>query len=346
MDVKLDGFVLPKRVEKVSDAFTESYGEFLVQPLERGFGVTLGNAMRRILLSSIDGVAVWGIRAKGILHELSSLPGVTEDMPDIVLNFKQLVLVMDEETDEEVLHLKVTEPGDVIASNIEENPKVRIVNPQLHLFTLQDKKTIEMDIYVKRGRGYVPANQHNVEEVSEIGFITVDSLFNPVTKANFVVESARVGQRTDYDKLILQVWTNKAIKPEEAVYRSASILLKHVDYFLSFEEAKRARSPEDDFKANRLRELLSRSVDELELSVRSGNCLKSSNIRTLGDLVQKTEAEMLKFKNFGKKSLKEIEEVLSRYDLKFGLVIEEGPEGEISIKEPSEEETEDQPEDK
>jgi len=337
MDIKLDGFVLPKRVEKVSEVFTDSYGEFLIQPLERGFGVTLGNAMRRILLSSIDGVAVWGLQVKGVLHEFSSIPGVTEDMPDIVLNFKQLVMVMDEEYDEEILHLKITKRGEILASDIEDNPKVKIFNPELHLFTLQDDVTVDFDIFIKRGRGYVAANQHVVEDPKELGFVTVDSLFNPVTRANFLLDSARVGQRTDYDKLVLQIWTNKAIRPEEAIHRSALILLKHVDYFLSFEETKKGRSSEEDFKASRLRELLSRSVDELELSVRSGNCLKASKIETLGDLVLKTEAEMLKFKNFGKKSLKEIEEVLSRYDLKFGMTIEEGPEGEIRIIEPPEE---------
>jgi DNA-directed RNA polymerase subunit alpha len=337
MDVKLDGFVLPKRVEKVSEVFTDSYGEFLIQPLERGFGVTLGNAMRRILLSSIDGVAVWGLQAKSVLHEFSSIPGVTEDMPDIVLNFKQLVLVMDEEVESEILHLKVAKTGVVHASNIEENPHVQVINPDLQLFTLQDDVDVEIDIFVKRGRGYAAANQHVVEDPKEIGFMTVDSLYNPVTRTNFLVESARVGQRTDYDKLVLQIWTNRALRPEEAVHRAASILLKHVNYFLSFEESKRGRSPEDDLKASRLRELLSRSVDELELSVRSGNCLKASNIKTLGDLVQKTEYEMLKFKNFGKKSLKEIEEVLARYDLKFGMKIEEGPEGDIRVIEPPEE---------
>jgi DNA-directed RNA polymerase subunit alpha len=334
MEIKLEGFVLPKRVEKISDVSSDTYGEFVIQPLERGFGVTLGNAMRRILLSSIDGAAVWGIRAKGVLHELSSIPGVIEDVPDIVLNMKQLIVIMDEECGEETLHLKVSEAGRILASRIEDNPKVKIMNPDLHLFTLQDKKAVDVDIFVKRGRGYVPANQHLADNVSEIGFITVDSLFSPVTKANFVVESARVGQRTDYDKLILQVWTNRAMKPEEAVCRAALILLKHVDYFLSFEDSRKRRSIEDDFRASRLKELLSRSIDELELSVRSGNCLKASNIRTLGDLVQKTESEMLKFKNFGKKSLKEIEEVLARYNLKFGMQVQEGPDGEIRIIEP------------
>ncbi len=337
LDIQLDGFVLPKRVEKITEVCTDSYGEFVVQPLERGFGVTLGNAMRRILLSSIDGAAVWGVQAKGVLHELSSIPGVSEDMPDIVLNLKQLVITLDPEVEEDVLHLEVSKPGVVRASDIEDNPNVEIINPDLELFNLQDEKTVKMDIFVKHGRGYVAANQHEVEKVSEIGFITVDSLFSPVVKANFQVESARVAQRTDYDKLVLQIWTDSSIVPEEAVYRAARILLKHVDYFLFFEEAKKGRSPEDDLRASRLRELLSRSVDELELSVRSGNCLKASNIKTLGDLVQKTESEMLKFKNFGKKSLKEIEEVLSRYDLKFGMKIEEGPEGEIRLIEEPEE---------
>lgn len=342
IDIQLDDFVLPKRVEKISEVCTDSYGEFIVQPLERGFGVTLGNALRRILLSSIDGSAVWGVQVKGVLHELSSIPGVSEDMPDIVLNLKELVITMDEEVEEDRLHLKVSKPGVINASQIEDNPNVKIINPDLELFTLQDDKTVEMDIFVRHGRGYVAANQHEVEKVNEIGFITVDSLFSPVMKANFLVDAARVGQRTDYDKLVLQVWTNSAIKPEEAIYRAATILLKHVDYFLFFEEAKKGRSPEDDLKASRLRELLSRSVDELELSVRSGNCLKASNIKTLGDLVQKTESEMLKFKNFGKKSLKEIEEVLARYDLKFGMTIEEGPEGQIAVVEGVEEDAPEQ----
>jgi len=258
-------------------------------------------------------------------------------MPEIVLNFKQLVMVMDEAYDSETLHLKISKRGEIHASDIEDNPKVKIINPELHLFTLQDDVTCDIDIFIKRGRGYVAANQHVVEAPTELGFITVDSLFNPVTKANFLIDSARVAQRTDYDKLVLQIWTNRAIRPEEGIHRAALILLRHVDYFLSFEESKKGRSSEDDFKASQLRELLSRSVDELELSVRSGNCLKASNIETLGDLVMKSEAEMLKFKNFGKKSLKEIEEVLSRYDLKFGMTIKEGPDGEISIIDPPEE---------
>jgi DNA-directed RNA polymerase subunit alpha len=324
-------FVLPSRVEKDTEKLTDSYGEFTIQPLERGFGQTLGSAIRRVLLSSLEGAAVWGVQVEEVLHEFSVLPGAVEDVSEIVLNLKRIVLVMDPDAAPAVLRLSLDRRGPVTAGDIEEQGGVRILNPDLHLLTMDEPKRLVMEIHVKRGRGFVPADQHESDLRRRIGFIAVDSLFNPVVRCNFVVENTRVGRRTDYDRLTLQVTTNGTINPEDAVAQAANILRTHFDYFLSFEEPRQEEEDDLQEKHDRLKELFGRSVDELELSVRSGNCLKASNIRTLGDLVMRSEQDMLKFRNFGKKSLNEISEILRRHGLNFGMNVRENEEGEYEL---------------
>lgn len=327
----LENFILPKGVEKDDESLTDVHGEFHVQPLERGFGLTLGNAMRRVLLSSLEGAAAWGVRVGDVLHEFSTIPGAVEDTAELVMNLKQLVLVLGEDVEETSLRLSAKKKGDVTAGDFEDNAQVDILNPELHLLTLDSAKPFEMEVFVKRGRGYVPADQHEHERKKEIGFIPVDSIFSPVTRANFVVENTRVGQRTDYDKLTLEVTTNGATTPEDAVGEAAEILRTHFEYFLGFEEPEEGVAGDLSEKQDRLKRLFARPVDELELSVRSSNCLKASNIRTLGDLVQRTEPEMLRFRNFGKKSLNEIAEILQRHGLHFGMKVKETSEGEYEL---------------
>lgn len=323
----LENFILPKRVEKNADTESETYGEFHIQPLERGFGLTLGNALRRVLLSSLEGAAVWGVRIDNVLHEFSTIPGAVEDTAEVVMNLKRLVLTVEDGVEETSLRLSAKKRGEITAGDFEDNAQVAVVNPDLHLLTLDEDRKFEMEVYVRRGRGYVSADQHDSERRKEIGFIPVDSIFGPVVKANFVVENTRVGRRTDYDRLTLQVTTNGAISPEDAVTEGASILRTHFEYFLSFEDKDEELEGDLEEKHNRLKELFARPVDELELSVRSSNCLKASNIRTLGDLVQRSEPEMLRFRNFGKKSLDEISEILNRHGLHFDMNVQETKEG-------------------
>jgi DNA-directed RNA polymerase subunit alpha len=321
----LENFILPKRVEKNPGSLSTTHGEFHVQPLERGFGLTLGNALRRVLLSSLEGAAVWGVRIDGVLHEFSTIPGAVEDTAEVVMNLKKLVITMADGIEESTLRLTRKERGDVKAGDFEDNAQVTILNPDLHLLTMDENKKLSMEVHVKRGRGYVSSDQHDNERRKEIGFIPVDSIFSPVTRANFRVENTRVGRRTDYDKLTVDVETNGAIDPERAIAQAAEILRTHFEYFLSFEMPGEELEGELEAKHNRFKELFARPVDELELSVRSGNCLKASNIRTLGDLVQKSESEMLQFRNFGKKSLTEIAEILQRHGLNFGMSVRRNP---------------------
>ncbi len=318
----LDNFVLPKRVEKSGET-DDVYGQFTIQPLERGFGLTLGNAMRRVLLSSLEGVAVWGVRIDGVLHEFSTIPGAVQDTAEVVMNLKRLVLTMPEDVQESTLRLSTRKRGDVNAGDFEDNAQVEILNPDLPLLTMDEDKKFSMEVYVRRGRGYVAADQHQSDRTKEIGFIPIDSIFTPVTRANFVVDNTRVGRRTDYDKLTLHVSTDGSLDPEEAVRQAAQILRAHFEYFLSFESVSEEMDAELEQKHSRLKELFARPVEDLELSVRSGNCLKASNIRTLGDLVQKSESDMLQFRNFGKKSLTEISDLLQKHGLYFGMSVKE-----------------------
>lgn len=322
----LENFVLPRRVEKDTTSLTETFGEFTIQPLERGFGLTLGNAMRRVLLSSLEGAAVSGVKIDNVLHEFSTIPGSVNDTAELVMNLKRLVVSLADDVEESTLRLSRSKRGVVTAEAFEKNPQVEILNPELELLTLDENKKFEMEVFVRRGRGYVPADQDDSERRQEIGFIPVDSIFSPVVKANFELENTRVGRRTDYDRLTLHVTTNGALDPEDAVAQAAEILRTHFEYFLSFDEPQQELEGELEEKHNRFKELFARPVEELELSVRSSNCLKASNIRTLGDLVQRSEPEMLQFRNFGKKSLDEISDILQRHGLHFDMKVTGSPE--------------------
>lgn len=315
----LENFILPRRVEKNTATLSGTHGEFHIQPLERGFGLTLGNAIRRVLLSSLEGAAVSGVRIDHVLHEFSTIPGAVEDTAEVIMNLKRLVLRLPAGVDEATLKLSARKRGDITAGDFADTGQVEILNPTLHLLTLDEDRKFAMEVSVRRGRGYVTADQHDADRVREIGFIAVDSIFSPVIRANFQVEATRVGQRTDYDRLMVDVTTNGALDPETAIGQAAEILRTHFEYFLAFEAPDAAVDGDLEEKHSRLKELFARPVDELELSVRSGNCLKASNIETLGDLVQRSEDEMLKYRNFGKKSLTEIAEILQRHGLRFGM---------------------------
>jgi len=314
------GFQKPKRLEVVKDSLTDIHGKFWAQPFERGFGTTIGNALRRILLSSIEGTAITAVKIEGVLHEFSSIPGVVEDTTDIILNLKRIPLRMHSDQ-VETLVLRKEGPGTVTAGDIETSANVEVLDPSLPIATLSDEGRIVMELRLKQGRGYVTADR-NFDEDLAIGYIPLDSVHSPVRKVNFAVEDARIGQATDYDKLSLEVWTNGAIAPEDAIAQAAKILKDHMAIFINFEEAPEEEIDFPTSEDERLLDQMSRSVDELELSVRSYNCLKNAGIKTIGDLVTKTEAEMLKTKNFGRKSLNEIKDILSEMSLSLGMEID------------------------
>ena len=315
-------FQLPMRLELEKETASPTYGRFSGEPFERGFGTTVGNSLRRVLLSSLPGSAVTSVKIEGVFHEFSTIPGVTEDVTVIILNVKALrVKLLSERA--KAIRLKKKGPGEVRASDITEDQDVTILNPDLHIATLDKDGVLDMEMIVKPGRGYVPA-ERNKEEGLPIGVIPVDSIFSPIKRVNFNVESARVGRVTDYDKLNLEVWTDGSISPEESVASAASILREHLDICIPSEEgADIKREVNADEASEEVNLNLFRSVNELELSVRAANCLKNANIKTIADLVQKTENEMLKTKNFGKKSLNEIKEVLAEMGLELGLKVNE-----------------------
>jgi DNA-directed RNA polymerase subunit alpha len=318
------GFQRPKRIDVDRDTLTPTFGRFTAQPFERGFGTTVGNAMRRCLLSSIEGAAVTAVYIEGVLHEFSSIPGVVEDVTDIVLNLKQVPIRL--HTDEpKVLSLEAQGPGAVTAAQLTEDPQVEIYDPDVHIATLNEEGSLKLQAHVKKGRGYVSADR-NFDESMGIGWVPVDSAHSPVRRVNYKVEAARLGQTTDYERLILEVTTNGTVSPEEAVSRAAMLLKDHLTIFIEAEE-----SVHDDSRAAEGEELagmdalLAKGIDELDLSVRSANSLKNANIHTLRDLVRKSEKEMLETKNFGKKSLEEVQEVLGKLGLTFGMNVPERP---------------------
>ena len=315
------GFQKPKRLEYEAETLTSTYGKFFAEPFERGFGLTIGNSLRRVLLSSIEGTAVTSIRIPRVLHEFSTVPGVKEDVTDIILNIKGLRFKV-KVNHPKTLYLKASAGGPVTANHITADPDVEILNPDHYIATLEDNEKLEMELEVGRGRGYVPA-ERNKKEGQSIDVMPVDSLFSPVKKVNFLVEDARVGQATDYNRLILEVWTDGSILPQDAVAYAAKILKDHLTLFINFEEEPEVKEEVADNVRDQLWENLNRPVDELELSVRSANCLKNSNIRYIKDLVVKTEAEMLKTKNFGRKSLMEIKEILAKMNLSLGMKVED-----------------------
>ena len=312
------GFQRPKRVEAETETLTATYGRFTAQPFERGFATTVGNALRRCLLSSIEGAAITAVNSEGVLHEFSSIPGVVEDVTDIILNLKQMSITLHSE-EPKVLSIDVQGPGKVTAGQMSEDPQVEIFDPNVHIATINEEGRFKLQAQVKKGRGYVSADR-NFDESMGIGWIPVDSAHSPVRRVNFRVEAARVGQATDYERLILEVWTNGTVRPEEAVSLAAMLLKDHLGIFIQTEESLRHDGGElGREELAGLDALLAKPIDDLDLSVRSANSLKNANIHTLRDLVRRTEKDMLETKNFGKKSLEEVQEVLDKLGLRFGM---------------------------
>ncbi len=315
------GFQKPKRLICDLETLSSTYGHFYAQPFERGFGTTIGNALRRVLLSSIEGAAITAVKIEGVLHEFTPIPNVTEDATNIIMNLKQIPIRI-HVSHSKTLYLKVEESGEIRSGQITPDPDVEILDPNVIIATVGEGGRLNIEMRVRPGRGYVPADE-NFEEDLPIGYIPLDSVHSPIKRVNYAVEAARLGQTTDYDKLVLDVWTNGCLSPQDAVAQAAKILKDHMFIFINFEEKPEEAEEEVDREAERMHENLKRSVEELELSVRSYNCLKNANIKSIGELVQKTEAEMLKTKNFGRKSLNEIKEILSEMGLSFGMKLGE-----------------------
>jgi DNA-directed RNA polymerase subunit alpha len=314
--------IKPKRLEVDEKSVSSNYGKFVAEPFERGFGLTIGNSIRRILLSSLQGAAITSVRIKGVLHEFSTIPGVREDVTDIVLNLKEVRVKVTEDVPQ-VARIDTKGEGPVTAAAITGGASIEILNPDQHIATLAKDAHLEMDLAVRIGRGYVGA-ERNKEEGAPVGTIPIDAIFSPVRKVNYAVTNARVGQRTDYDRLTLEIWTDGTVRPEDAVAYAARILQDQLSIFINFEEVPEAEAaPEAPSEA--LNENLFRPVEELELSVRAANCLQNADIKYIGELVQKSEAEMLKTKNFGRKSLNEIKEILGDMGLSFGMRLEGFP---------------------
>jgi DNA-directed RNA polymerase subunit alpha len=317
------GFQRPKRLEFERETLNDRFGRFYAQPFERGFGTTIGNAMRRVLLSSIEGAAVTAVKIEGVLHEFSPIPGVVEDATDIILNLKQIPLKM--HTDAvKTLYVNVSKSGEVRARDIQTDADVEILEPDAHIATVGDNGKLQLEMRVKRGRGYVSADK-NFDEDLGIGWIPIDSVHSPIKKVNYLVESARIGQNTDYDKLTIDVWTNGSVTPRDAISLSSKLIRDHLNIFINLEDTTDTQAEAaGDQPRSASNENLDKSVEELELSVRSYNCLKNANIRTIRELVQKTEGEMLKTKNFGRKSLNEIKEILATMGLSLGMRVDQG----------------------
>jgi DNA-directed RNA polymerase subunit alpha len=312
--------IRPRRIEIQTDSATAEYGKFVAEPLERGYGTTLGNALRRILLSSLQGAAITSLRIEGVQHEFSTIVGVVEDTTDIVLNLKEIRLRM-HSPDPRTITLEAKGPKRVKASDIKADPMVEILNKDRHIAELSENATLRMEMTVRMGKGYVPA-ERNLEENSPIGTIPIDAIFSPIKKVNFTVTNARVGQQTDYDRLLLEVWTDGSVLPADAVAYAAKILKDQSTVFINFDEEAEMPDEPAHLEAGAVNENLYKPVEELELSVRAYNCLKNADIKYIGELVQRSEQEMLKTKNFGKKSLNEIKEVLTGMGLSLGMKVE------------------------
>lgn len=316
--------IRPKCIEVDESTHTRFYGEYTIQPLERGYGITLGNALRRILLSSIQGAAIVSVKIDNVLHEFSTVPGVKEDVTDIILNLKGVRLKLGQ-ADTKIVHINVSTPGVIKAGDIITDGTVEVLNPDHYIATMSaEDSSFKAELVVKMGKGYIPAKKE-LDPTQPEGTINIDAIFSPIKKVNYIVSHARVGQITDYDKLVLEVWTDGSLNPEDAIAYSAKILKQQLDVFINFEEVdEEVPQVVADEKGN-ANEVLLRSVEDLELSVRSANCLKNAGINTIGELVQKTEAEMLKTKNFGRKSLSEIKDILNEYCLTFGMKLDFAP---------------------
>jgi len=325
--MKLKNFQMPRGVLIEDDTVTDGYSKFVIEPLERGFGTTIGNSIRRVLLSSLPGAAVVGVRIDGVAHEFSTMPNVVEDVAEIILNLKGLRLLLHSE-EPKTLMLEAEGKGDVTAEDIQTDIDVEILNPDLHIASLDEGGQLRMEIHVDNGRGYVIAEQNKMPD-QPIGVIPMDAMFSPVTRVNFQVENTRIGQRTDYDRLVLEIWTDASVSPQDSLSTASQILRNHLQLFVSIDD-QFISEPEDevDEKFEEIKKLLQMNVEELELSVRSSNCLRAADIKTLADLVQKSETEMLKYRNFGRKSLTELSQILQEMELSFGMDIGEYTEAE------------------
>ena len=316
------GIVKPKRLEFEKEVKNENYGKFSVGPFERGYGVTTGNSLRRMLLSSIEGAAIVAVQIEGVFHEFSSIPGVLEDVTEIILNLKQVNLTLAEDVDEKRIYLKKDRQGKLSANDIVADSQVTILNPDHLIATLDKNSSLNIEMIVRKGRGYVPAEKQELEGES-VQMIAVDSVFSPIEKVSYHIESTRVGQSTDYDLLVMEIWTNGGITPEDAVAHSAKIAKDHMQVFINFDEEPEPEKPVANQEKQKMWINLAKSVEELELSVRSYNCLKNANIETIAELVQKTDSEMLRTRNFGRKSLNEIKEILDGMELHLGVKLDE-----------------------
>lgn len=311
------GFQRPKRVDIDAESLTGTYGKFAAQPFERGFATTVGNALRRCLLSSIEGAAITSVHIEGVPHEFSSIPGVKEDVTNVVLNLKQIPVRLHSE-DAKILEIDIKGPRDVRAGDLAGDPQVEICDPNVHVATVNEEGRLRLKVQIQRGRGYVTAEK-NIDESLGLGWIPLDSSHSPVKRVNYVVEAARLGRMTDYEKLTLEVWTNGTVTPEESVSLASMLLKDHLDIFVAAEESARGESSATGQELSELDSVLSKNLEEFDLSVRTANCLKNASIQTVRDLVSKSENEILEIKNFGKKSLEELQELLSRLGLSFGM---------------------------
>lgn len=319
----LEGFQKPARLNVNKETLTDTYGQFYAQPFEKGFGITIGNALRRVLISSIEGAAITAIKIAGVLHEFSTIPGVVEDVTDIILNLKQIPIQLMADH-QKIISLHATELGPVTAGMVKHDADIKILNPNLHIATIGDRGKLEMEMVVQKGRGYVPA-ERNVQKDLGIGYIPLDSVHSPVVKVKYHVEPARVGQSSQFEKLTLEIWTNGTVTPVDALSGSAEIIADHLDIFIELDETKAAAATEEAGKkagkAMASKDVLDKSIEELELGVRAYNCLKNANIYTLRDLVTKTESDLLKTKHFGRKSLQQVKHVLDSMGLALGMEV-------------------------
>ena len=332
MEIDLTGLVLPERIEAVDVSEDGASARFVVEPLERGFGHTLGNSVRRVLLSQLRGAAVWAFRIDGVVHEHQTVQGVVEDVHQIIQNLKSLVVVLDDDVDEATIEISAAGPGAVTAGLANPPSGVEVLHGDHHILTLQDERDLNIELYVNKGRGFVLAEQHDLPKGAPVDLVRIDAIYNPVRRANFGVEETRVGQRTDFDRLTLQVETDGSVDPEDAVRYASALVRKHLEYMMYFGEGgiPQEAPPGAVAVSERMQDLFRRPIEDLaELSVRSRNSLQKENIRALSDLVQKTEEEMLGIENFGKKSLQEIQDFLDEQGLRFGMRLKEGDDGQL-----------------
>lgn len=332
MEIDLTGLVLPERIDVTDSSADGRSARFVIEPLERGFGHTLGNSVRRVLLSSLRGGAVWAFRINGVVHEHQIIPGVIEDVHQVIQNLKSLVITLDEDVDEALLEVHGSKVGAVTAAAVQTSTGVQVLDSSHHLLTLQEDRDLDVELYVNKGRGFVLADQHPLPREAPVDLVRIDSIYNPVRRANFTVEETRVGQRTDFDRLSLFVETDGSVSPEDAVSYASELVRKHLEYMLYFGQGGIPQATPIGAVAvsERLQDLFVKPIEDLaELSVRSRNSLQKESIQTLGDLVQRSEEEMLSIGNFGKKSLKEIENFLEEHGLRFGMKLEDGEDGRL-----------------